>query len=93
VAENVPVPLRGVADLIPFLAYLDDQRIHYALSRHRDDTVMVTFTVVGARVEVDFFDDHIEFSTFKGNEDVERDPAALYAAMREGWDIEPPASG
>ena len=50
VAENVPVPLRGITDLIPFLAYLDDQRIHYARSRHRDDTVMVTFTVVGVRV-------------------------------------------
>ncbi len=91
-AENVPVPLRGIADLIPFLAYLDDQHIHYALSRNRDDSVMVTFTVVGARVEVDFFDDHIEFSTFTGNEDVVCEPAALYAVMRGGWDIEPPAS-
>jgi hypothetical protein len=54
---------------------------------------MVTFTVVGARVEVDFFDDHIEFSAFTGSEDVVSYPAALYAVMREGWDIEPPASG
>jgi hypothetical protein len=89
----MPVPLRGIGDRIPFLVYLDDQRIHYALSRHRDDSVMVTFTVVGARVEVDFFDDHIEFSAFTGSEDVVSYPAALYAVMREGWDIEPPASG
>lgn len=41
------------------------------LSRHRPDSVLVSMTLVGERVEVDVFDDgHFEVSRFKGNEDV-----------------------
>jgi hypothetical protein len=40
-------------------------------------------TLVGARVEVQFFDDNIEFSTFLGNEDVSSDEAELQALVAE----------
>ncbi|OXJ15497.1 hypothetical protein CFB39_28610 [Burkholderia sp. AU6039] len=44
----------------------------YALSRHRPDTILVSVTVVGQRIEIDVFDDgHMEVSRFVGNEDVE----------------------
>lgn len=52
--------LGGIKDLIPFLSFLDDKHVSYALSRERDDSIMVTTAVVGARIEIDFFDDHIE---------------------------------
>jgi hypothetical protein len=44
---------------------------------------MVTCTLVGQRVEVDFFEDHIEYSVFDGNEDVLDDQKALFDAIEE----------
>lgn len=50
---------------------LDDANIHYFLERHRPDTVNITATVVGQRIEISVFeDDHVEVSRFIGNEDV-----------------------
>ena len=57
--------------LYELLAELDSARIFYALSRHRSDSVLVSITFVGERVEVDVFDDgRMEVSRFQGNEDV-----------------------
>ena len=53
------------------LQKLDAGKWHYALSRHRPDSVLVSITFVGERVEVDVFEDgHMEVSRFKGSEDV-----------------------
>jgi hypothetical protein len=46
---------------------------------------MVTFTLVGCRVEVDFFDDHIEFSYFTGDESVHSDWAIMQALLDKHW--------
>jgi len=70
--------LRGISDLITFLNFLDKHNIFYRIEHHRDDTVLVTFTLVGSRVEVDFFEDHIEFSYFTGSEDVEENQELLF---------------
>jgi len=74
--------LGGVKDLIPFLSFLDDKHVSYVLARDRDDSIMVTVTVVGARIEIDFFDDHIEYSVFRGSEDVLDDQPALFEMIR-----------
>jgi len=43
----------------------------FFLSRHRSDSVLVSITFLGERVEVDVFDDgHMAVSRFRGNEDV-----------------------
>jgi hypothetical protein len=53
------------------LERLDAGKYHYTLGRHRPDSVLVSVTFVGERVEIDVFDDgHMEVSRFKGNEDV-----------------------
>lgn len=53
------------------LQKLDAGKWHYTLGRHRPDSVLVTVTFVGERVEIDVFDDgHMEVSRFKGNEDI-----------------------
>ncbi len=58
--------------LFTLLDQLDAAGHHYALSRHRCDTILVTVTFVGERMEIDVFDDgHMEVSRFKGNENVE----------------------
>jgi hypothetical protein len=41
------------------------------LARNREDSILVTLTLVGERIEVDVFDDgHMEVSRFPGSEDV-----------------------
>ena len=77
--------LRGLQDLLPFLNLLRDEKISYRLDCMRDSAVMVTLTVVGARIEVELFDDHIEFSVFEGDESVEDDPDVLFRIIRERW--------
>ncbi|MBY3094897.1 hypothetical protein HFO72_29565 [Rhizobium laguerreae] len=53
------------------LKLLDDAKIHYFIGRYRPDTIDITATIVGERVEISVFDDdHIEISRFVGNEDV-----------------------
>ena len=57
--------------LYTLLTDLDEARIHYTLARTRADTVRVNVTVVGARVEIDVFEDgHLELSEFRGSENV-----------------------
>jgi hypothetical protein len=57
--------------LYTLLRKLEDAHIHFTLARNRDDTVLVTVTLVGERVEVDVFEDgHMEISRFPGSEDV-----------------------
>ena len=53
------------------LRRLDDAKIHYFIGRYRPDTIDITATLVGERIEISVFDDdHIEVSRFIGNEDV-----------------------
>jgi len=58
--------------LYHLLQQLESARIPFTLARYRPDTILVTLTVVGERVEVDVFDvGHMEVSRFKGDEAVE----------------------
>ena len=73
--------LNGISDLLPFLNFLKDHSIVYRLEQMRPDSIMVTLSLVGARVEVDFFDDHIEYSVFKGDEWVLDDQQELFRLL------------
>ncbi len=58
--------------LFSLLERLDTAHIHYTLGRHRADSVLVSVTVVGQRIEIDVFrDGHMEVSRFLGSEDIE----------------------
>jgi hypothetical protein len=52
---------------------LDEAKIHYFIERERGtNSILLTATFVGERVEVDIFeDDHIEISRFRGDESIE----------------------
>ncbi len=78
--------LSGLKDLLSFVNFLNRKKISYIIEHSRDDAIMVSFTLVGARVEVDFFDDHIEYSTFIGDESVRSDEAGLFAIIAQYWD-------
>lgn len=57
--------------LYELLTELEAARLPFTLGRYRPDSVMVTVTVVGERIEVDVFDDgHMEVSRFTGDEAV-----------------------
>jgi hypothetical protein len=64
--------------IFEILQTLDAARLDYRLSRHRDDTVLVTVTTVGERLEIDVFaDGHVEFCRFQGAEQVSSDEVEL----------------
>ncbi len=71
-------------ELYRVLRLLEQERVHYRLSRHRDDSIMITATLVGERIEIDVFEDgHIEYSRFRGTEAVEDDVPFLEALLHE----------
>ena len=57
--------------LYGLLSELESARIHFMVGRFREDTILVTLTLIGERVEIDVFEDgHMEVSRFTGNEGV-----------------------
>jgi hypothetical protein len=51
---------------------LEAAHVHFYIERTRPDTVRLSATLVGERVEIDVFEDnHIEISRFHGSEIVE----------------------
>lgn len=70
--------------LYKLLEKLDEKRLYYSLSRHRSDTVLVSVTFVGMRVEVDVFDDgRMDVSCFRGDESVEGFEDLIYTLIAE----------
>ena len=75
----------GLQRLLEFLQGLQEKNIHYWIEQQAPDELMVTFTLVGARVEATFSVEGMHFSVFKGSEDVFDDPAELENVIREHW--------
>ncbi|MDN7487874.1 MULTISPECIES: hypothetical protein [unclassified Burkholderia] len=70
--------------LYELLSSLDERRLFYTLGRHRPDTILVSITVPGERIEIDVFDDgHMEMSRFAGDESVIDDPQIILKAIEE----------
>jgi len=70
--------------LYRMLRLIENQRLWYRIDRHREDSVMITVTAVGERLEIDIFEDgHVEFSRFKGDESVESDAVELERLLRD----------
>lgn len=67
--------------MLNFLEQLNNRNIWYRLEQVEPDSIMVTFTLVGMRIEVSFFVDHIEYSVFSGKEDVLDDEAYLMSLV------------
>ena len=60
----------GLSGMLQFLDYLRSKKIPAQIMQVRDDSLMVSFAMVGYRVEVSFFESGIEYSVFTGHEDV-----------------------
>jgi hypothetical protein len=70
--------------LFDLLLALERAHISFVLQRNRPNTVLVTITLVGERLEVDVFDDgHMEVSRFKGDETIVGDCELVYSLIRQ----------
>ncbi|MCA3657871.1 MAG: hypothetical protein IOB85_06425 [Methylobacterium sp.] len=76
---------KNIKDIFMFLEQLRLTNIHFSLRSSTDDSISVDFTLVGCRVEVDFFDDHIEFSYFTGSESVHDDWKLMQDLLDKHW--------
>ncbi len=70
--------ITGLDGLINFYDFLQKKKIRYATFCDRDDCVTILVCIMRHRIEVDIFEDHIEYSIFSGNEGVEDDQQALF---------------
>jgi hypothetical protein len=61
-AEATEAP-RTLLDIVATVESLGDAP--HSIEQHRDDTVMLTFLTPTTLVELDFFEDHIEYSVFE----------------------------
>ncbi|WP_421724246.1 hypothetical protein [Bauldia sp.] len=80
--------LTGIKDLLKFIQHLNDisGAAWYRLSHDRYDAVMVSIDMVGVRLELEFFEDHIEYSVFEGDESVHDDQERLFALLETNRD-------
>jgi hypothetical protein len=63
---------------------LEAAHVHFFIERTRPDTITLTATFVGERMEIDIFeDDHIEISRFRGDESIEGDEKLLAQVLRD----------
>ncbi|MEQ1731851.1 MAG: hypothetical protein ABL982_26050 [Vicinamibacterales bacterium] len=68
--------------VLEFLTFLEGKGVHFQIDQVRPDAILVFFTLVGVRVEVDFFVGRMEYRCFRGNEDVLEDQALLLELIR-----------
>ena len=73
----------GYAGMLKFLKFLNDKKVQFKLEQQRDDALMVSFAMIRHRVEVEFFEDHIEYSVFTGTEDVLENENELLAMIEK----------
>ena len=61
---------------------LEAAGLHFFIERTRPDTIRLSVTLVGERVEIDIFeDDHLEISRFRGDESIEGGSELLPALL------------
>lgn len=69
--------------LYDLLRRLEEAHIHFRLSRHREDSILVSLTLVGERVEVDVFENgSMEVSRFPGSEAVVGDHRLVHEIIK-----------
>jgi hypothetical protein len=73
----------GLQRMLDFLDLLREKNVHSFITQYSSEGLTVTFTLVGVRVEVEFFVDHLEFSVFRGSEAIESDEKLLLDLIKE----------
>jgi hypothetical protein len=81
--SRTPFALNGIQDLIPFLNYLKDRKIHFGLRHTSFETLTVEIYLPGLRIEVDFHNDRVDYGIFSGDESVLEDHKGLFDILDE----------
>jgi hypothetical protein len=70
--------------LFETIRLLEDASLHFFIERTRPDSIRLSVTMVGERLEIDIFeDDHLEISRFRGEERVEGGKGLLLTLLGE----------
>jgi hypothetical protein len=77
--------MKGLEGMLEFLSFLREKGISHRIQQQAPDGLEVSFDLVRYRFEVTFFVDHMEFSYFVGNEDVESDERLLFDLINANW--------
>lgn len=77
------IAVGGLAGLLALLELLSLRTSYRWLDQHRDETVMLTIAAKRCRIEVEFFEDHIEYSIFEGDDVLHGDQERLFALIEE----------
>lgn len=75
----------GLQRMLEFLDVLRGKSIHFRLERQSPQALMVTFSLAGVCIEVDFSVDEISFSHFKGGAMGAMDERVLDDLLRDNW--------
>jgi len=75
----------GLQRMLEFLTALRGKGIHHRIERQAPEALMVTFSLAGICIEVDFFVDEIQFSYFKGGEVEQGDEKDLLDLIAKNW--------
>jgi hypothetical protein len=84
----VPVPVAYLeasmsSAIFETVRLLEEARLHFFIERTRPDTIRLSVTMVGERLEIDIFeDDHLEISRFRGDESIEGGKELLTRLLR-----------
>jgi hypothetical protein len=73
----------GLKRVLDFLLVLQERSLEYRIEQQSPDALMVTFAMVGVRVEVEFSVEGLQYSVFRGDESVDVDVAALMKLIDE----------
>jgi hypothetical protein len=76
----------GLQGMLEFLALLRRKKIMFRLEQQSDDAIMISFALVGTRVEVEWFADEVQFSCFTGDEGVSTDEDELLRLIEQNWE-------
>ena len=73
----------GLERLLEFLKLLDEKAVEFRLDRYSPDSITVTFSLVGHRVEADFEMESMSYSVFRGDESMDTDFEKLVSLIAE----------
>jgi hypothetical protein len=75
--------LTDLADIFEFLNFLKGERISFDIRHTFHNGLTVLLYLPGLRLEVDFFDDRVEYNVFEGDESIQEDFEKLFKLLTE----------
>lgn len=72
----------STGSILEFLSFLKERNLFYTIDQRRGDSIMISVTSVGHRIEIDIRDDGVEYSVFKGSEEVLDNEDGLFELLK-----------